>query len=47
MDSSRAEQARDKLKKLEMKNNDDDAYVAKFEELARSANYNTGHAATV
>jgi Retrotransposon gag protein len=47
MDSSRAEQARDELKKLKMKNNDVDAYVAKFEELARNANYNTGHAATV
>jgi Retrotransposon gag protein len=47
MDSSRAEQARDELKKLEMKNDDIDAYVAKFEELARNASYNTGHAATV
>jgi Retrotransposon gag protein len=47
MDSSRAEQARDELKKLEMKNDNVDAYVAKFEELARNANYNTGHAATV
>jgi Retrotransposon gag protein len=47
MDSSRAEQARDELKKLEMKNDDVDAYVAKFKELARNANYNTGHAAIV
>ena len=30
-----------------MKNDDVDAYVAKFEELARNTNYNTGHAATV
>jgi hypothetical protein len=30
-----------------MKNNDIDAYMAKFEELVQNANYNTGHAATV
>jgi hypothetical protein len=47
MDSSRAERARDELKKLEMKNDNVDAYIAKFEELARNANYNTGHAAIV
>jgi Retrotransposon gag protein len=47
IDSSRAECARDKLKKLKMKNDNINAYVAKFEELARNANYNTGHVATV
>jgi Retrotransposon gag protein len=34
MDSSHTEWARDKLKKLEMKNNDINAYMAKFKELA-------------
>jgi hypothetical protein len=47
MDSSCTEQARDELKKLEIKNNNIDAYVAKFEELARNTNYNTGHTATI
>jgi Retrotransposon gag protein len=47
IDNSCAEQARDKLKKLEMKNNNIDAYMAKFEELAQNANYNTGHVAMV
>jgi Retrotransposon gag protein len=47
MDSPHAEWARDKLKKLEIKNNDINTYMAKFEELARNTNYNTGHTAMV
>jgi hypothetical protein len=45
MDSSQAEWARDKLKKLEIKKDNINAYMAKFEKLAQNANYNTGHAA--
>jgi Retrotransposon gag protein len=43
MDSTRENQARNELESLMMKDNNIDAYIAKFEELSRQANYTIGN----
>jgi hypothetical protein len=42
LDSAKGDQARVEITKLKLKDNDIDAYIAKFEELARQAGYILG-----
>jgi hypothetical protein len=47
LDSTRENRARNELETLLMKENDIDAYIAKFEELSRQANYTIGNEQSV
>jgi hypothetical protein len=42
LDTTREDRARAEINKLKLKDNDIDAYIAKFEELARQAGYTLG-----
>jgi hypothetical protein len=46
-DSSREDRARTEITKLRMANGEIDAYIAKFEELARKAGYTAGNPETL
>jgi hypothetical protein len=42
LDTTREDRARAEITKLKLKDNDIDAYIAKFEELAQQAGYTLG-----